>query len=1182
MRSFLHRHWPTLLLSFLLLFVISRNVHPGKLILGNDNFSPELNPTLTLSRSFLNPAWRSYRILGVPSDSEQADWWRAGIFATLAPLIPQWLLSQGYIFLTLAIATLSMAKLAGLFVKKNKQIIEFSSGLLYLTSLITLWVYIYPVQLFVAAYAFAPLVLWRLICSIKKPSWKNNLLLLISSIMLGTAALTATIFLVIICFVMSVAAMQALVDRTKLKPALIALAIVILPHLFWIPTFAMYVHSNAGALQDSYINRDITTSTYQSEQTNNTIPNVLRFANAWLDTKENGTSYTYTYHDWFRSNPIGINLGYLAPVLGGIGILLALWNWRHDSVITLLIPIPIVGLFLMKGTNPPFDQFFLWLDAHIPLFHQVFRWGSSKFWPLLAIPIPIFAGYTLAKLLTNKWLKVVALPGITLAMLVYAYPLVSGSLIRPDAFVTVPTEYSDLKSQVSATPFDRIETSPDTNTRYFRKYDWGFWGSVFLNYLLPNPTSEKALVIGSYENEQAYNVTDTLYYTGKTAAYANSLGRYNVSEILSDHTTTNSGLDNSYSFPYDWGLQTKMVDANPSFSKMWQSNFLSLYKNNTTTQWVASPMVPHNWTSLNSILALENNTNPYYQGQQGSIVPLALPFTSFTATPNTLTLTAPIPITETTLYQLNDLNAYDHLAVSRSQNKLVIYPYLPTLTDNGETIFTPPTFNTEIQPETIISAGGEIVTPRNNIIIPAANKKVSLTAWQDPKSTRPPLGRLRLTDCMSTNQGPGTTTEANGSITATVEGKSCLAADSDITTTGAITSSFAVSASHPVTIVPCIHSYLRNQCINTPTAIFITASQTISIPLNYIVEKGDNLQLFLTITPAEPTTLVVSNYTLTNWAKSSMIPVEPTFIITHPTVTLNPQDILELSLPLPSKVINYPISLLDSFQSFCPKRGTLTYPLTSLPHKGITLASNNCFDGVYGSLGSVDGGVYPLLLITGSATNHSGIPLTLNIKQEGKARKPFTDLFRENQTSSIISLLSLPTGDNAYTAEVMNQGIGKTDSVNTLSALTLLPIPAEWLSLSLTPTNGKTLPITELSPIITNADTGVYVGHVTTDSVIVIPQAVSPYWGVFTVSQKPSVLTSYWYALTHPSLSGATRVNGWQQAWVVKSTDPNTWYVVVFIPNLVAYVGLFIGLGIAFVLIAVKQPTKTASTHKGE
>ena len=204
MKSIVHSFkniWGVSVLCGILLTIIILNIKPGYTVLGNDNFSPELDPGLTLSRSVFAPAWRTYRALGIPSDSEQADIFRTALFWILDPVLPTWVISQGYLYLTFFIASISMAALTTLILKryippKYGQLAFLLGGLFYTCSMLTSWIYFYPLHLFVAAYAFLPLVLWRLGAFIEVRNKKNAAWLLLSSCLLSTAALTATMFIV--------------------------------------------------------------------------------------------------------------------------------------------------------------------------------------------------------------------------------------------------------------------------------------------------------------------------------------------------------------------------------------------------------------------------------------------------------------------------------------------------------------------------------------------------------------------------------------------------------------------------------------------------------------------------------------------------------------------------------------------------------------------------------------------------------------------------------------------------------------------------------------------------------------------------------------------------------------------------------------------------------------------------
>ncbi len=93
---FVRQKYGPILLSLLLIVICFLSIRWGQYLLSNDNYSPELNPSMSVSRYLESPAWRGYRVLGTPSDSEQADIFRSVLFQILQLFIPKWFLAQFY------------------------------------------------------------------------------------------------------------------------------------------------------------------------------------------------------------------------------------------------------------------------------------------------------------------------------------------------------------------------------------------------------------------------------------------------------------------------------------------------------------------------------------------------------------------------------------------------------------------------------------------------------------------------------------------------------------------------------------------------------------------------------------------------------------------------------------------------------------------------------------------------------------------------------------------------------------------------------------------------------------------------------------------------------------------------------------------------------------------------------
>jgi len=73
MKDFVLRNWGKVCLAFILTVVVIVNFRWGYFVLGNDNYSPEINPELSLKRLTVSPAWRSYKVAGIALDPGQAN-----------------------------------------------------------------------------------------------------------------------------------------------------------------------------------------------------------------------------------------------------------------------------------------------------------------------------------------------------------------------------------------------------------------------------------------------------------------------------------------------------------------------------------------------------------------------------------------------------------------------------------------------------------------------------------------------------------------------------------------------------------------------------------------------------------------------------------------------------------------------------------------------------------------------------------------------------------------------------------------------------------------------------------------------------------------------------------------------------------------------------------------------------
>jgi hypothetical protein len=625
--KFISKNWGKVLLALILIFTVTINFRWGYFVLGNDNYSPEEDPGISVKRYLTQPAWREYRGLGVASDSEQIDIFRSLLFLGLEKVgMPLWFISQMSVWLTFFCGPWFMAILVEkVFLKKDsdddkKNWLFLLSGLLYCGNLLLICLFYSPLKPFIFLWGFLPMFLVASFGILEKQNIKNVLFFLISLISVSASFMIPTMF-VVATLVILMFYWQFWKMGKKIKNILFLLLLYFVWQLYWLVPFGIYVKTNSTQLSESVINKEITPWTIQKEITYNKWNNVPRFVNSWLDSKNQDDTYLFSEAEVYKNNWLIVFDSYIPFVLVILATFYLLKKYK-----TKYLPIIIlwwVGFWLTKGSNGPIGGIYVWMQDHIPLFRQVFRWGSSKFWPMLLLPMPILICLLMEKIFEKKrFFKILSLFLIGF-LLIYIYPVFKAKLINERDFVKIPSEYYQLKEYLEKNKLEgRILLSPEANMLYFRNYEWGFFGSVFWSYFIDNPIIEKALITGSAENEDAFQTIYEMYYSLDPDLFYRTLLRYKVEYIIADKNA--SSIGNGYF--YDWEDFDRQILNNQNFEKIGEWGKLTLLRvkpNQTENNIKTSVYFGHKFGSFMVSNILQGNGD-FVLKQQGEITPILL------------------------------------------------------------------------------------------------------------------------------------------------------------------------------------------------------------------------------------------------------------------------------------------------------------------------------------------------------------------------------------------------------------------------------------------------------------------------------------------------------------------------------------------------------------------------------
>ncbi len=1124
-------------MALVLLLIIAFNFQPNRYILGNDNYSPELNPGLTLERSIVTPAWRSYRALGIASDSEQADVFRALIETAIAWLLPNWLISQLLVFALFFIASYGAAELCGWlanrlrFSSAEQNLVFLFGGLFYCANLITAWMFFSPLLPFIFGYALLPLLLWRLGKLYEKRNAGQAFIFLLTVFAWTTAAVIATTFVVqalllgffLVLFGWLV--YQPGQGRRVVITGTAALVLFILSQLFWLLPFAYYVRSNRVELQSSYANRVLTPSLIEQENRYDQFWNIPRFYFSWLfSIDQNRGTFQVPYHDWY-TQPFGQILSYLVLVCAALGIIkLVCREPGRRKLLLMLVPLGLSWL-IIKGDQPPLGNLAGWLAQTIPLYEQVFRWPSSKLFPALLIPLVVFASIgvvgLIGRLRRGKTLMTV---GVVVALFVYVVPFWRGELIGSRGKVIVPEAYFHLRDFLKTRdPTERVYVAPEANSLYFHSYAWGFFGSSFLNYLLPNPLIEKALVTGSADSETAQQVLESAYYAENPDLFAQTLRHYQTPWVLLDKSS--APLDNGYA--YDWEAARVAVEDNSQLSLVWKDQQLALYRiKDQSDSTRAQPMLPlyfdQNQANLQPMLNLDSNQSQYYSDSQvaGIIYPLALNFDTIVSAADGLRASATYhgptadysyPINTTTESASPTTISYD-----RSNQRLLLSPALPRL---------------QVGPASYPGRSGS-----QSYHLPSDTQAISLgdaVYWQSDLINHDVTAEMIYQQAVTAPVG------WDGALQTTVLSR--IAADQfslNVTHDTVMRLALEFPAVSAGQLELCVYSQIYQRCINRQAAsAFFPAHQLVRLAFNLpvIVPEHDRLDLYLKLSGngnRVDAVRVTADWLQTHIVlvadKSAAVPVSAQ--AEH--FRLNTGDRMTLVIP---KLVGDDAYHFQAGLPLMPNLGLASCQTTpnhdgqastrQAPGQLIFDTSGDCSQTL--ELRFQPLAAQPLGLIYYQGKNTSGIPLKVSLRDTKEERDTFVDQFLYQDQTAALRLFYLPDADKTYRLDLYNYSISRHHSQTALEQLSFQPLPPAWYGLRLWPDQLQTVSAAVNAPV----------------RLVTINQAYQSNW-----------------RLSGAASATPVRVNGWQQGWLIEEgsvpNQLNAW----FWPNWLSWFGYGVDL----------------------
>lgn len=579
---------PFLILFIFELLLFITNFVPGTYFLGWDNLFPEMNFGISFQRS-VTSIWQEYRGLGLLDGmSFAANLPHLLALNIFSFFLPKYLLRYFFVFLMHFLGGVGMYLLLfELFNRQeNKKLLFLFGGLFYQLNLITVQMFFTVYEVFAVHFAFLPLLLYFTVKFLRIGLKKDLIWLGIFSFWAIPQAHVPTLFIVYLIALFSFLGVH--VFKTKkagLKRLMAVLLLTFFINVFWGLPYLYSAFNNSKIIANSKINLMSTGDIYLKNKAYGDFKNIILmkgFSFDFVDIQSNGVN-GYMLQKWqeHTQNPLFIGGSFLFFGLSLIGLIKIVI--KKESQFYPLVFLFFFSFFMLGNNIPGVKLVSTFLSSYIPYFSQIFRFTFTKFSILYVFSFSILLVFGLSavldKIIKVKYLVLTVIFGSFFLLGYNAFPSYKGNFFYENLRVEVPDDYFEMvkyfKTQNKST---RIGILPQSSFYGWTYTKWGYRGSGFIWYGLPQSTLDGAFYPWSRENENYYwEITHSLYSKNKSLA-GKVMEKYQVNWLILD--------ENAISLESDKALfldETKTLLEESNFELVKTFGKIKIYKINLET-----------------------------------------------------------------------------------------------------------------------------------------------------------------------------------------------------------------------------------------------------------------------------------------------------------------------------------------------------------------------------------------------------------------------------------------------------------------------------------------------------------------------------------------------------------------------------------------------------------------------
>ncbi len=586
--------------------IASANFEPGMWLSGWDNLHPEFNPWTNITRT-LSGVWQEHQNLGhVGGHGYAATLIHSLMIVFLQYFLPADAPRMVFMLLSLLAGGLGARSLVLYLLHTQPEWIKRTAatfaGLWYMLNLGTIQNFYIPLEAFTIHFALLPWQILTLIRYLNQPAKKTFLYLLIANIFAIPAGFIPPLFVVtVISYGVLIA--YKLFQHPHIhyaKTAGSAAAAIICVHAFWfIPVLNYSLSPSQQEYLNSYANLTTTGDFISQNKAFGDLAHVAILKGFYFnaqDSEQLGVTFKI-FSPWedHLNKPFVIIIGY---VLFGFTVLGTILAFLRPTKLHWSTPVALLGLlsFTALATDIPFfSSVSSFLQNTIPVFRQAFRIAFTKFSVSASLWYSALAAYGLSHLLIHiqifrykKTIASVISTALLVAILWYSYPVFWGHLFYRRAKLDIPKSYFQLMDFFqNQAPGERIANFAQGWRTGWVIYNWGYSGSGFLWYGIPQPITDRSFDVWSKYNENYYWEISSALDANDFSHFDSIMDKYNIRWLILDYNTR----------PYTTGSEvSKLYNIDNHVQNTAQYSHVQTFKDNRI-----QPIHVYRYTPTNTV-----------------------------------------------------------------------------------------------------------------------------------------------------------------------------------------------------------------------------------------------------------------------------------------------------------------------------------------------------------------------------------------------------------------------------------------------------------------------------------------------------------------------------------------------------------------------------------------------------